>query len=224
MSTKGVLAIFVKTPELSPVKTRLAGGIGKDSALRFYDQALDVTAALARHVKSELTDHLDVVWAVAEEYGLASNRWKEFGTVFQGEGNLGQRLHTVYAALLNQYDYVVFMGADSPHVSSIEIVNGLTLTKKWRNKKFIIGETFDGGFYFFGGSKPLPEDVWTSVEYSSEQTAQQLESVLEKFGDIEKIKKNFDIDTVEDLFRLSESTDILLPEQKSLIEWTRTLK
>lgn len=224
MRVKGVLAIFVKTPELSPVKTRLAEGIGKANALQFYNQAVDVTAALARHIRSERTDHLDVVWAVAEEQGLDSDRWKEFGTVFQGEGSLGHRLHTVYDKLIIQYDYVTFIGADSPHISSSEIVNGLTLTKKWRNEKFIIGETFDGGFYFFGGSKPLGKDVWMSVEYSSERTALQLESALGKFGGIEKIEKNFDIDTIEDLLRLSEYKDILLPQQMILIDWTKTLK
>lgn len=224
MRTKGILAIFVKTPELSPVKTRLAQGIGKAKALQFYNQALDATAALACHVRSELKDQLDVVWAVAERQGLDSNRWKDLGTVFQGEGSLGDRLHTVYDKLLDQYEYVTFMGADSPHICSSEIVNGLKLTKKWQNEKFIIGETFDGGFYFFGGSKPLGKDVWTSVEYSSAHTAQQLESALEKFGGIEKIEKNFDIDTVEDLLRLSASKDILLPQQMNLIEWIRTLE
>lgn len=85
MSPNGVLAIFVKTPELSQVKTRLAAGIGQEGALLFYNRALEVTAALARQVKTELVD-LDVVWAVAEEQGLKSDRWKEFATVFQGEG------------------------------------------------------------------------------------------------------------------------------------------
>tara|TARA_B110001454_G_scaffold218991_1_gene249125 strand:- start:168320 stop:168994 length:675 start_codon:yes stop_codon:yes gene_type:complete len=224
MRTKGVLAIFVKTPEFSPVKTRLAQGIGKAKALQFYNQALDATAALACHVRFELKDQLDLVWAVAELQGLDSNRWKDLGTVFQGEGSLGERLHTVYDKLIDQYEYVTFMGADSPHIPTSELLNGLNLTKKWRNEKFIIGETFDGGFYFFGGSKPLEKDVWTQVEYSSAQTAQQLESALEKFGGIEKIEKNFDIDTVEDLLRLSSNKNILLHPQMNLIEWIRTLE
>lgn len=224
MRTKGVLAIFVKTPELSPVKTRLAEGIGKAKALQFYNKALDATVALVCHVRSELKDQLDLVWAVAEPQGLDSDRWKQFGTVFQGEGSLGERLHTVYDKLLNQYDYVCFMGADSPHISNSVITNGLTLTKKWRNEKFLIGETFDGGFYFFGGGKPLAKDVWTRVEYSMAHTAQQLESELERFGGVEKIEKNFDIDTIEDIRRLSECQDILLPQQTSLIEWSRLLK
>lgn len=223
MSTRGILAIFVKTPELSPVKTRLAVGIGKEAALLFYNQALEATAALARQVQSELAE-LDVVWAVAEEQGQESHRWKEFGVVLQGEGSLGDRLHAVYAALTNQYDYVAFMGADSPHISSTEIVKGLTLTKKWKDEKFIIGETFDGGFYFFGGGKPLRKDAWLNVEYSSEHTAQQLELELVKFAGIEKIEKNFDIDTIEDLRCLSECNASLLPEQNRIIVWARSFR
>ena len=223
MSTKGVLAIFVKTPEFSQVKTRLAAGIGQEGALLFYKQALEATAALSRQVKTELLD-LDVVWAVAEEQGLTSDRWIEFGTIFQGEGGLGQKLHTVYVELLSRYDYVAFIGADSPHIPSTEIVKALTLTKKWRNEKFIIGETFDGGFYFFGGGIPLSKNVWTNIEYSSERTAQQLELELKKFGSIEKVEKNFDIDTIEDLHSLSQCKAGSLPEQAKLIEWARSIK
>ncbi len=223
MSLTGVLAIFVKTPEFSQVKTRLAAGIGQEGALLFYKQALEATAALSRQVKIDLAD-LNVVWAVAEELGLKSERWKEFGTVFQGEGGLGQKLHTVYAELLSRYDYVAFIGADSPHIPSTEILKAIMLTKKYRNEKFIIGETFDGGFYFFGGGIPLPKNVWTNVEYSSERTAQQLELELKKFGSIEKVEKNFDIDTIEDLHSLSQCKTRSLPEQAKLIEWARSIK
>lgn len=223
MRLKGALAIFVKTPEFSQVKTRLAAGIGQEGALLFYKQALEATAAFSRQVKVELVD-LDVVWAVAEEQALKSDRWKEFGSVFQGEGGLGQRLHTVYTELLSRYDYVAFIGADSPHISSNEILKALLLTKKWRSEKFIIGETFDGGFYFFGGGLHLPKSVWTNVEYSSERTSQQLELELKKFGEIEKVEKNFDIDTIEDLHSLSQCKTGLLPEQTRLIEWARAIK
>lgn len=223
MRLKGALAIFVKTPEFSQVKTRLAAGIGQEGALLFYKQALEATAAFSRQVKAELVD-LDVVWAVAEEQALKSDCWKEFGSVFQGEGGLGQRLHTVYTKLLSRYDYVAFIGADSPHICSNEILKAILLTKKWRSEKFIIGETFDGGFYFFGGGKHLPKNVWTSVEYSSERTSQQLELALKKFGEIEKIEKNFDVDTLEDLHSLSKCKSSLLPEQIKLIEWARTIK
>lgn len=223
MSANGVLAIFVKTPEISPVKTRLAAGIGQANALLFYLQSIKATAALALKAKSELTN-LEVIWAVAEEEGLGSDRWKQFTTFSQGDGALGERLHRVYTHLLNRYDYVAFMGADSPHISSAAIANALRLTEKSRHQSFIIGETYDGGFYFFGGGKKLPRDVWLSVEYSTELTARQLKAQLQKFGGLEEIETNFDIDTIEDLHQLAKCKKTPLAEQNTIIEWARTLK
>ena len=115
------------------------------------------------------------------------------------------------------------MGADSPHLASDELMQALRLIEKIRQDGFVIGETDDGGFYFFGGGKTLPKEVWLSVEYSSEHTAKQLESQLAQFGCVEKIQKTFDIDTIEDLRSLSRCRIRLLPEQAALIEWTRSV-
>ena len=218
----GVIAVFVKTPELSRVKTRLAAGIGENNSLLFYNKALEATSAIVKQVKMELTN-VDIVWAVTEEQGLKSDRWKDFPTVYQGAGDLGQKLHTVYSKLLSKYSYVAFMGADSPHISYHEIVNALSLTQRLRHEKFIIGETHDGGFYFFGGGKEIPKEVWLNVEYSTEQTGNQLINQLQKYGDIEKLSKNFDIDTIEDFRNLGKCADCMLPEQAKLIKWARSL-
>lgn len=223
MNLKGALAIFVKTPELSPVKTRLAAGIGSENALQFYDRSLMATKAVARQIKTEITN-LDIIWAVAEPEALHSPRWNNFKIINQGEGDLGQRLHTVYENLQHDYDYVAFMGADSPHLSHTALIEALNLTSKYRQEKFVLGETFDGGFYYFGGSKKLPQEVWLNVKYSHDQTAHQLSAQLIKYGGIEKLKKTFDIDTAEDLKNLANYTEnLLLPEQLDLIEWSRSI-
>jgi glycosyltransferase A (GT-A) superfamily protein (DUF2064 family) len=40
------LAVFVKTPGLSPIKTRLAASVGEQKALEFYRRSLRVTEAV----------------------------------------------------------------------------------------------------------------------------------------------------------------------------------
>lgn len=222
MRTRGVLAVFVKTPGLSPVKTRLAAKIGEKTALEFYNLALDATAALARQAKSELSNW-ELIWAVAEEQGLISNRWREFGTVFQGSGGLGQRLHNVYDSLLRQYGCVAFMGADSPQIFSSKLVEALSRTAERRDQSFILGKTLDGGFYFFGGGISLPRNIWSDVEYSSSWTAQQLETNLRRVAPVESIDTSFDIDTIEDLQFLKKCNGNLMPEQINLINWVNTL-
>ncbi len=222
MMTKGVLCVFVKTPELSPVKTRLAEGVGRDNALYFYDLALTATAALALRAQAELKS-LDIVWAVAEPEGLKSNRWNQFKTISQGEGDLGHRLHQVYAQLITKYDYVAFMGADSPHILESQLIRALELTQQHRQHQFVLGETRDGGFYFFGGGQKIPQSAWRAVEYSSPKTSQQLVLQLEKHIVVLKIETDFDIDTKDDLLCLKDCKGNLLPEQAEIVEWVRSL-
>lgn len=225
MSKGGALAIFVKTPELSPIKTRLAASIGEEKARQFYELSLRATSASARALQSSIPN-LQVYWAVAEAEGQSEKRWESFPTISQGDGGLGTRLDTVYEELLKRHHYVCFIGADSPHLSVENLRTGILQTAQHLTKKFVIGETLDGGFYFFGGSLPIPSSTWLSVEYSTDQTANQLLSNLASLGEVEHLKKSFDIDTVEDLRRcgnISGQAETFLPEQKALISWAKDL-
>lgn len=220
---RSVLAIFVKSPEFSPVKTRLAASIGQEKAVHFYELALSATAAVAREARRHLTD-LDVVWAVAEKESLSLPRWNQFPTVFQGDGGLGERLHHVYESLLQKYATVSLIGADSPHIDIDRLVNALVCTRNHREVGFVLGTTDDGGFYYFGGGLSLSRETWTSVEYSSHSTAVDLSDGLEIIGPIEHLAKDFDIDVLEDLRRLSGLERRKIPEQIALIDWARKLE
>ena len=226
MSVSGSLAIFVKTPELSPVKTRLAASIGDENARQFYELSLSATKATAKALQSYFPN-LQVYWAVAEVEGLNEKRWRSFPTVAQGSGGLGTRLDSVYQELSKRHHYVCFIGADSPHLSVENLRTGILQTARHLRKKFVIGETLDGGFYFFGGSVPVSPSIWLDVEYSTDETANQLITKLSAQGEFEHLEKNFDVDTAEDLKRyrnISSQVEILLPEQKVLIQWANGLK
>ncbi len=226
MSSGGALAIFVKTPELSPIKTRLAASLGPKNAAQFYELSLAATSAIAKHLQEKMPG-LQIYWAVAEREGLPAKRWESFPAVYQGSGGLGARLNSIYQELLKKHHYVCFIGADSPHVCVEDFRGGLLLTARHLGRKFVMGETLDGGFYFFGGSIPMSSSTWLGVEYSTSQTAEQLKAKLSESADIELLKKNFDIDTVDDLYRyaeISDASNALLPEQKDLIQWARSFK
>ena len=219
MNSDGALAIFVKTPGLSPVKTRLAASIGKEAANRFYTLSLAATAAVAKLLQTRISD-LHIYWAVAEPEGRDAKIWSGFPVIFQGNGSLGERLNFVYKELLKKHNYICFMGADSPHITVEELGLAVLLTAKNVKKKFIIGETLDGGFYFFGGSVSLPDSVWLKVKYSTTQTAHMLMDELRKCGKLKRLKKHFDIDTIDDLFRYADksfNSVNFLPEQMELI-------
>ena len=113
----GAIAIFVKTPGLSPIKTRLASSIGVSAAERFH-------LLSAKAIESVVLDAFRAepacipYWAVAEKEAVHTPYWKSFQTIWQGEGSLGERLACVYDELIQQHSFVIFIGADSPHITS----------------------------------------------------------------------------------------------------------
>jgi glycosyltransferase A (GT-A) superfamily protein (DUF2064 family) len=212
----GAAAIWVKTPGLSPVKTRLAAGIGRELAERFHTLSAHAVAAVARKVAEENPDLVVPYWAVAES---GSTGWEGLAVVEQGEGGLGERLGHVYDHLLERYGFVLFLGADSPQLTPAALADA---AERVGRGSFVLGPAEDGGFYLFGGSRPLPSEVWTRVHYSETGTLTELEAGLAEHGPTERAKVLLDVDTREDLphlLRALESADSLLPEQLALAEW-----
>ena len=64
---------------------------------------------------------------------------------------------------------------------------------------FVIGETPDGGFYLFGGRKPIPAELWRSVSYSETSTALELKNKISEVGVVKPLVSCADVDVIEDL-------------------------
>ena len=221
---KVALTVFVKTPGLSPVKTRLANSTSVDFASEFYNRSLLCTSLFLKSLQNKIKN-LDLFWAVAEKQGLSSELWKDFPIVYQGEGDLGMRLNKVYSELIKSHDVVFFMGADSPHLSSLYIGRMINLFLEGQQNDFLIGNTSDGGYYFFGGKKPLANSVWFNVRYSSIHTALDFSANLKQNGNIFYINESFDIDEKNDLKKYSSidfSIDDLQEEQIDLINFIKS--
>ena len=113
------IAVFVKTPGLSPVKTRLAATIGTAAAEEFYQlctEAIQETLTTA-------SETMDIVpfWAVGEEAGLSHPLWQGFASIYTGQGDLGERQHHIYQTLLAKYPQVILIGADSPQLTTTHL-------------------------------------------------------------------------------------------------------
>ena len=193
------IAIFVKTPGLTPIKTRLAASIGVSQAEFFYKKSLN----LIRERLSQLNGNIFFPhWAVTEREGLTNETWTSFPTILQKKGNLGTRIHSIYSTLIRNYDFVLLIGSDSPHLP-IEYY-----TKAYDNlleSDFVIGPTEDGGFYLFGGNKNIPQKTWLSTPYSTTTTYNVLTKQLKKIGHISVLPQLFDVDTVKELKRLAKT-------------------
>lgn len=222
-SPNGAIALFVKTPGLSPIKTRLSAHIGVPNAMNFYQQAIKAIQSLMNELQKE-NSNLQIYFAIAEESGVNDRLWSNFPSLWQGDGSLGDRLSTVYNELLNKHDFVCLMGADSPHLTLDELRTAFQVTTRNYLEKFVLGETEDGGFYFFGGGLPVPHEDWSSVSYSCDTTASELRARLGQRAEFKLLAPSFDIDTVEDLKRYTQieiSHQQLLFEQQKLILWAK---
>lgn len=224
MFDDSALAIFVKTPGLSTIKTRLAADIGPARALEFYGLAIEAIQAVAVATEAQLG--LTAYWAVAEEDGLQHPMWSGLQRIGQGTGGLGTRLHTVYHQLRQRHSRVLLIGADSPQLSITILrsaLNSLDSQQSGRTAtQFALGRSTDGGYYLFGGREPVPQEIWEAVPYSVETTAAEFIRLLEPLGTISELPDLCDVDTIGDLRRLGQisCTDPdLLPEQIRVIEW-----
>lgn len=207
MST--AIALFVKTPGLSPIKTRLAASISESSAIELYKLCVEA-------VKETVTaSSITAYWAVAEESAVHSSYWKDFTTLHTGEGELGKRQSHIYNTLIEKFDRVLLIGADTPQLT-VELLN--ETTQKLREYDFVIGPALDGGYYLFGGSKPIAESIWTAVTYSEANTRKNLENKLS--GTIFHLPTLCDIDTVESFSRvIKEMPRKPTDSQHAVIKW-----
>ena len=213
--TSTAIAVFVKTPGLSAVKTRLAADLGTAAAEQFY--RLSLKAVEATLVQAESYLPADIYWAVGESEALCHPLWQQFKTLYTGPGDLGDRQHHIYSSLLGNYRQVVLIGADSPQLVLTQLQAALTALKK---DDYVLGPAEDGGYYLFAGSKPVDLEIWRSVTYSQADTAQQLLSKLSSRAAI--IDRLWDMDRVADMAGLKQQL-IALPqrsvEQEQILQW-----
>jgi len=198
---QGAVAVFVKTPGVSQLKTRLAKGVGQERAEEFHRRSCAVLQELLLSARHELS--LEPYWAVAEASALHAPIWEKLKCLDQGQGELGDRLSEIYSQLLKQYDFVLLLGADSPQLTLpilLQACQHVSVT----HEAFVMGPATDGGYYLFGGNTPLSPEVWNSVPYSQTNTAAAMLKALQGRAEVKMLEELFDVDTVEEWHRLCQ--------------------
>lgn len=211
------LAIFVKTPGCSPVKTRLAATLGRQRAEHFHHLAAAAVAAVACAASPAVQPY----WAVAERGALDDPMWSALPTLWQGEGTLGARLHNVCALLQQRHGRVLLIGADAPQIR-VDLLSAALDALENPATPFVLAPAHDGGFWLFGARQPVPEAAWLAPRYSSSDTARELVDALSMEGVIAALPMLNDVDDGEDLASLVTDLKTLrapLPEQRELLAW-----
>lgn len=199
---KTAVVVFVKTPGLSPLKTRLAKGLGKLKAESFH-------VLSCKKIESTLLDAQKSLgifpfWAVAEEQALKHSLWSSFPVKLQSAGALGDRLHHMYKQLKTEFDQIIFLGADTPQISISDLEEAIHALRK--GSDFHIGYASDGGYYLFAGRKVLGQSLWTSIPYSVNETGERFAAALKKQGRLSESKRVYsDVDTIDEYSELLDS-------------------
>lgn len=188
------LGIFVKTPGHSPLKTRLAAGIGRASAERFHCLAAEAVAAVARAAQATLPG-LAVTWAVAEASALDDALWSGLPRIAQGAGDLGARMRHVTERLCSAHGGALLLGADAPQLRVDDLVAAVRALDEYDH---VLGPSVDGGFWLFGTRQPVPVLAWTTTPWSQADTKERFIAALgtPRIGRLNALR---DADTADDL-------------------------
>ncbi|NOR70576.1 MAG: DUF2064 domain-containing protein [Methylomarinum sp.] len=220
----GAIAVFVKTPGLSPVKTRLAVKLGQENAEAFHLASSRSVSSVVQAL-SQLDD-ITSYYAVAEESALTHDYWQDLPCLWQGEGGLGERMAHIYQTLLAKHDFVILVGADIPQMTAIELLTASNWLPHNEQARLAFAPSVDGGFWLFGGNCKIPHTIWTGVSYSEADTGTQFFNKIEQVGDIKTLVSLRDVDEVEDLISLRDALLNLIdpvPEQQQLLSFLDTL-
>ncbi len=188
---KLAIAIFVKTPGVSPLKTRLAATIGQEKAEHFYRLSLKCIVSTLKEI--DITPN----WAIAEAESLDNPLWSNFNRLHTGEGGLGERQSHIYHELLKTHDGVMLIGGDAPQLSNEIIQQAIEGLKK---KDYVIGPADDGGYYLLAGRKAIQSKIWTSTPWSHSTTREVFISQLDSKPD--ELSILTDVDTETDLHQI----------------------
>ena len=216
------VAIFVKTPSLSPVKTRLGPGLGRSHAQALYLASASAVASVAEAAQRGGSVH--AYWAVAEDVGLTADAWRGLPQLPQGEGSLGARMAQVYRLLRQQHRGAVLIGADTPQL----VAAALARAAHWLEsdeRRLVIGRAQDGGFWLFGGNAELPDSAWLEPRYSTAGTADEFVAAMHDHGRWLQLETLRDIDTADDLPHVRAHLAALAAPteaQRELLGWLET--
>lgn len=221
--TRCGLGIFVKTPTLSPVKTRLWPALGRDQATAVFEHSAEATRSVVARAMAD--GSLQGYWAVAEAAALHQNRWIKLPTIAQGAGGLGERMAQVYNQLRREHHAAILIGADSPQLAAA----ALQAAAAWLDAsepRLVIGPADDGGFWLFGGNVDLPAETWLQPEYSQADTANTFRAGLDGLGEWLILSSLRDIDQAEDVGHVASALAHLpdpTSEQSSLQDFLEQL-
>ena len=214
------LAVYVKNPNRSGVKSRLAKGLSAHYAKQFYKHALaclqedlQLIARMGITVFICPADVLDLKWA--QQY------WQTPFVLAQIQNdNLGDRMqHTIAHLRKCGFNQVCIIGSDAP---TLPISHILSCQQQLESHDVVLGPALDGGIYLLGANLKLAD--LTTIPWSSHQVFDDLKALLKQQALRIGIGPSwYDVDTIADFKRLKNDLEPTTRARKKLYHWLEQL-
>ncbi|MDR9453751.1 MAG: DUF2064 domain-containing protein [Wenzhouxiangella sp.] len=210
------VAIFVKTPGQSAIKTRLAATIGASLAEQWHQRAAHAVAEVA--VQANVGP---VYWAVAEAEGEGHPLWADLPRLIQCAGGLGARMADIHNHLIDRHGQAILLGADTPQIESQD----LRQTHRWLTSakpRQVLGPASDGGFWLYGSNQATNRTHWERVSYSQTNTRMAFQEAFDGVGSWLTLATHTDVDEYTDLAHAYRALRALAhpsAKQRALCHW-----
>lgn len=148
-TNKGCILFFVKSPEQTTVKSRLAEAVGSEKARELYRNfvldMLDTLSDVTARSKHDLR-----VCFYPPEAGQEIRDWlgSAYSCIPQQGNDLGERMQNAFLTGFGEgYRRAILLGSDTPDLTSSVITAGLS---RLNTHPAVIGPAYDGGYYLLG--------------------------------------------------------------------------
>jgi len=187
--------LFARAPVAGRVKTRLAAGVGAETAARLHLAFVrDVAARAAARYPIEL--HLDEI----------TQDWPELDCPrrLQSPGDLGVRMReSLGVALAQGFESVAILGTDAPDLP-VACIDDLFEG----NSDVRLGPAEDGGFWGIC-CRRIVDTMFNGVPWSSARTLERTQAACRRAGLTVSLAACWaDVDEPEDLRRLAASLSL----------------
>jgi len=188
--------MFVKSPEIGMVKSRLAASVGDNFVLDLYKCFVsDMMEMFSR------SEYPLIIFFHPPESRQKIVQWLGDTHILlpQIGDNLGERMKNAFRTVFSQHlGSALLIGSDSPDLPSQIIDEALT---SLRDHDAVVGPSYDGGYYLIGfrADTFLPQ-VFDRIPWSTSEVFLQTTDVLKKAGHrVHVLPVWRDVDTFDDL-------------------------
>ncbi len=189
-SSKDLLLIFTRNPELGKCKTRLAETVGDKTALDIYEYLLGHTVSITENLNTaKQVWYSDEVWD--------DDIWDAafYDKRLQKGPDLGVRMANAFQeGFASGYEKIIIIGSDLFDLKQTDLENAFAQLKE---NNYVIGPAEDGGYYLLG-MKVFKPELFRDKQWGSDTV---LEDTLAHLTDDKMaiLEERNDVDVYEDI-------------------------